>query len=59
MNIQILTVFFLCDKLLEALTPTEADDFQEKNYFLTLMEVICSLLLDIWWISNSDCYHLN
>ena len=58
MNMQIVTVFFPCDKLLEALTPTETDDFQEKNYFLTLMEVICSLLLDIWWIPNSNCCHL-
>ena len=33
--------------------------FEKKNHALTATGVICSSLFYIWWITNSDCYHLN
>ena len=33
--------------------------FERKGHALTATGVICSSLFYIWWITNSDCYHLN
>ena len=33
--------------------------FEKKDHALTATGVICSSLFYIWWITNSDCYHLN
>ena len=33
--------------------------FEKKGHALTATGVICSSLFYIWWITNSDCYHLN
>ena len=33
--------------------------FERKDHALTATGVICSSLFYLWWITNSDCYHLN
>ena len=33
--------------------------FERRDHALTATGVICSSLFYIWWITNSDCYHLN
>ena len=33
--------------------------FERKNYALAATGVICSSIFYIWWLTNSDCYHLN
>ena len=33
--------------------------FERENYALAATGVICSSLFYIWWITSSDCYHLN
>ena len=33
--------------------------FERENYALAATGVICSSLFYIWWVTNSDCYHLN
>ena len=33
--------------------------FERKGHALTATGVICSSLFYLWWITNSDCYHLN
>ncbi|MYB95562.1 SAM-dependent methyltransferase [Candidatus Poribacteria bacterium] len=33
--------------------------FERKNYALAATGVVCSSLFYIWWITSSDCYHLN
>lgn len=33
--------------------------FERKDYSQLGMNIICSSLFFIWWITNSDCYHLN
>ena len=33
--------------------------FERKDHALMATGVICSSLFYIWWITNSDCYHLN
>ena len=33
--------------------------FEVDDYALAATGIICSSLFYIWWITNSDCYHLN
>ena len=33
--------------------------FEKDDYALAATGIICSSLFYIWWITNSDCYHLN
>ena len=33
--------------------------FEKNDYALAATGIICSSLFYIWWITNSDCYHLN
>ena len=33
--------------------------FERKAHALAATGVICSSLFYIWWVTNSDCYHLN